>query len=277
VAGGFLTVRHFPFNGEDMRRAGSWLMFCVVLAGTAEGKLCGDDVDGRDVPCACGDVVVSDLRLGDDPVAAAPCPTDGLVVRARPGAARGLRIDLGGRTLRGSGRGRGLWIVAGGPGGAHVESTGQPAVVDGFGEGLVAVGEHTLAAARGLRVERPRRAGVRVHGRGWSLVDVAVTDAGGDGFSLGGSDFRVDGTRAVRSRGSGYAIAGRQGVLGDGGGLVAEESGADGLALSGRGHRLARCRVTASGRRDVRVSARDAVVTDCGEASPAPRGAGRRR
>jgi hypothetical protein len=261
-----------------MRRAACqvWIL-CAVLAGTASAKLCGDDVDGRDVPCACGDVVVSDLRLDDDPVASAACPGDGLVVRARPGATRGLHIDLRGRTLRGSGRGRGLWIVAGGPGGAHVESSTQPALVEGFGEGIVAVGQDALGSARGLHVDRPQRTGVRVHGRGWSLVDVSVTDAGGDGFSLGGSDFRVDGTRAVRSRASGYAIAGRKGVLGEVGGLVAEDSGADGLALLGTGHRLAKCNVTASRRRDVRISARDAVVTDCGGAPPARTRAGRRR
>jgi hypothetical protein len=250
-----------------MRRAAVWLMFGALLTARAEAKLCGDDVDGRDVPCACGDVVVSDLRLDDDPVTAVACPADGLIVRARPGAARALRIDLRGRTLRGSGRGRGLWIVGGGPGGALIESSGQPAVIDGFGEGIVAVGDTALASARGLRVERPRRVGVRVHGRGWSLADVAVTDAGGDGFALGGSGFQVDGTRAIRSRGRGYAVAGRRGVLG---GLIAEGSGGDGVTLSGSGHRVAKCTVTASGVRDVRVVARDSVVTECGDdATPA--------
>jgi len=261
-----------------MRRAACWIwVLCAVLSGTADAKLCGDDVNGRDVPCACGDVVVSDLRLGDDPVAAVPCPADGLVVRARPGTRQALHIDLRGRTLRGSGRGRGLWIVAGGPGGAHVESSGQPAVVEGFGEGLVAVGQDALASARALRVERPRRAGVRIHGRNWTLADVSVADAGGDGFVLGGTDFRVDGTRAVRSRASGYAIAGRTGVLGEAGGLVAEESGGDGITVSGSGHRLAKCTVTASGGRAVRVAARDVVVGDCGEPPPALRRGRRRR
>ena len=59
---------------------------CCWRAGSGQA-LCGDDVDGADVPCACGDVVVSSMVLGDDPVATgAACPHDGLLIRvARPG------------------------------------------------------------------------------------------------------------------------------------------------------------------------------------------------
>lgn len=250
-----------------MRRAARWLSIgCVVVAGAAYGKPCGDDVDGRDVPCACGDVVVSDVRLADDPVTTDVCPSDGLVVRARPGARGPLRVDLGGRTLRGSGRGHGLWVIAGGPGGAVIESTGGVAVLQDFGDGVVAIGGDALAAARDLRIERPRHAGVRVQGRGWSLAGVSVTDAGGDGFVLGGADFRLDGTRALRSRGRGYVVAGRHGVLGGAEGVVAEGSGGEGVAIAGHGHRLERCDVAQSGRRDVRVTGRDLTVGECAPA-----------
>ena len=40
----------------------------LLVAPKVGAKLCGDNVDGRDVPCACGDTVVSDLVLNDDPV-----------------------------------------------------------------------------------------------------------------------------------------------------------------------------------------------------------------
>jgi len=35
----------------------------LALPLTVNAKLCGDDVGGQDVPCACGDVVVSDLAM----------------------------------------------------------------------------------------------------------------------------------------------------------------------------------------------------------------------
>ena len=54
----------------------------LLVAPQAGAKLCGDNVGGRDVPCACGDTVVSDVTLGDDPVVDAVCPADGLIVRA---------------------------------------------------------------------------------------------------------------------------------------------------------------------------------------------------
>src|SRR5512143_1309477 len=86
------------------------LLAAVTTARGAAAKPCGDDVDGVDVPCACGDLVVSNLALGDDPVAGAPCAQDGLIVRA-PDERRSLLIDLRGRTLRGSGNGAGIRVV----------------------------------------------------------------------------------------------------------------------------------------------------------------------
>ena len=40
----------------------------LVGAGQVGAKNCGDDVAGQDVPCACGDTVVSDVALNGDPV-----------------------------------------------------------------------------------------------------------------------------------------------------------------------------------------------------------------
>jgi len=43
-----------------------WAWILVgASCGVSAAKPCGDDVAGRDVPCACGDLVVSDLRPGD--------------------------------------------------------------------------------------------------------------------------------------------------------------------------------------------------------------------
>ena len=55
---------------------------------------CGDDINGRRVACACGDVVVASVRLQpDDPILGAPCGGDGLVVR--PPASGGALVIEG--------------------------------------------------------------------------------------------------------------------------------------------------------------------------------------
>src|SRR5262245_16693351 len=96
------------------RTTGRWMAAVVLSAalwtGPALARLCGDDVDGQDIPCACGDVLVSSVVLRDDPIVSGdPCPQDGLVVRA-PDARRGLVVDLHGSVLRGVGGGVGIRI-----------------------------------------------------------------------------------------------------------------------------------------------------------------------
>ena len=43
----------------------SVLVLLSVLLVPAGAKNCGDDVDGVDVPCSCGDIVVSDLVMNE--------------------------------------------------------------------------------------------------------------------------------------------------------------------------------------------------------------------
>src|SRR5260221_9488664 len=108
-----------------------------LWAAPLAAKLCGDDVDGHDVPCACGDVVVSSVALASDPILGGRCPHDGLIVRA-PDAARTVVIDLQGHTLRGSGTGVGIRLVAGGQGGARGISSGGAAPAVGVPAALFA-------------------------------------------------------------------------------------------------------------------------------------------
>jgi hypothetical protein len=214
---------------------------------TVGAKLCGDDVGGADVPCACGDVVVSDLVLGDDPVTEAPCPDDGLVVRA-PGAGHAVTIDLHGKTLRGSARGVGVWVLAGGPGGARLVSTGGPATIQGFRDGVVANGRDSLAAVDGVVAAGSTRDGFRVDAPGYELRNAEARDSGRDGFGLMGKGFRVSATRAIRSARWGYYVMGDEGTLGAAGaGPVAEASGKGGFSVMGMGHQLVECAASGSG------------------------------
>ena len=81
-----------------MRRA-AWVVIAASLLGVAVAhgvERCGDDVDGHGtaVPCACGDLLVSSRTLSPaDPITAAPCPGNGLLVTTD----RAITLGLGGR------------------------------------------------------------------------------------------------------------------------------------------------------------------------------------
>jgi hypothetical protein len=240
------------------------LAIAVALCPPAAGaKLCGDDVGGRDVPCACGDVVVSDVALDGDPVLAAPCPGDGLVVRA-PRAAHGVTVDLRGGSLEGSGRGRGLWIIHGGPGGARVVSSAGPSTVLGFRDGIVGAGPASVALIEGVLAVDSGRDGVRVRATGYEIRNTEAWGSGRDGFRLGGRAFRVQAAQAVASGRRGYAVRGRDGRLGTvGDGVVAVGSGRDGLRLTGTGHRVRDCLAVGARRDGVRLSGTRLTLSGC--------------
>jgi hypothetical protein len=238
------------------------LVLGIVSPGAA--KLCGDDVAGQDVPCACGDTVASDVLLTDDPVLSVRCPSDGLIVRA-PGAASGLTVDLAGRTLRGSGHGVGVWLVHGGPGGARLVSSGGPATIEGFRDGVVADGSQAAALIEGVVLRANTRDGLR-------LFDVDATEvrgaqalaSGRDGFAVSGKRFRLTANRAVGSERHGYHIMGADGRLGTAGaGNVAESSGHRGFVIMGMGHHLVDCVAAGSGRDGVRLSGMHYRVNGC--------------
>jgi hypothetical protein len=218
------------------------LSLAVLLLPVGAGaKLCGDDVGGHDVPCACGDIVASDLVLNDDPVTQAPCAGDGLTVRAT-GAAAAVTIDLRGKTLRGNGHGTGIWLLYGGPGGARVISTGGPATVAGFQDGVVAHGDDSVALIDGVVANANRRDGMRLTAVGYEVRNAEARGSGRDGFSFLGKGYRARATRATDSHRYGYDVAGRDGVLGDpGAGLVAEGSGTAGFWVTATGLDILDC------------------------------------
>jgi hypothetical protein len=239
----------------------------IARPGVSAGKLCGDDVDGRDVPCACGDTVVSDLVLGADPVLDAPCEQDALIVRAGASATAGLRLDLRGRTLRGMGKGTGIWVVSGGSGGAQIVSSGGRANLEGFRDGIVAHGDDTVALVDGVTVSGSARDGVRVMGPGFEIRNAEVRGAGRDGFSLGGSAYRITSTRTVDSKRFGYFIMGKDGVIGEvGAGNSAQASGGEGFSIMGMGHRLVECSASGSGKDGVHLNTMHVELRGCSAA-----------
>lgn len=239
-----------------------WALAAAPPAGWA--ALCGDDVDGQDVPCACGDVLVSSVVLGDDPIVTGePCSADGLLVR-NPDSPRQLVIDLRGHRLRGTGAGAGLRVLAGGPGGALVISSGAPAVITGFTDGIVARGLDALALVEDVIIEGMGRDGIRVSGPEFRIRRVEVYRAARDGFALGGRGFEITETRAVGSGRFGYTVMGHAGRIGrPGGGNLAERSGAAGFNVMGAGHVIADCGARYGRRSGVHVQAAQLDIRGC--------------
>jgi len=256
---------------EVGRGAGAWARgVCAVLLASslwavpAVAKLCGDDVDGRDVPCACGDVVVSDVALGDDPVVAgATCPHDGLIVRA-PDAAHALVIDLHGHTLRGAGGGVGLRVVAGGPGGARVISSAGAATIAAFQDGVVARGSDTIGLVEDVVVTESGRDGMRISGPEFEIRRAEVRGAKRDGFALGGRGFQIAQTHASDCGRFGYFVMGSSGQIGrSGAGNTAERSGHAGFNVMGAGHALADCTAAFGGKAGMHLQAVQLDVRGC--------------
>jgi hypothetical protein len=238
---------------------------CALVLGTrhAGAKSCGDDVNGQDVPCACGDTVVSNLALAGDPVLDAPCPTDGLLVRVadtRPG----VTIDFRGEKLRGQGQGTGLWVLDGGQGGARVISSGAPGGIEGFNDGLFAKGNDSVALVENVAVADNHRDGVRIVADGYELRNSTARNSGRDGFATMGNDFRVTGTRAERSGRAGYWVMGMNAQLGaPDGPVVTADSGYHGFFLMGWGIVVSNCEASGAKEDGVHLSGMHIEVHDC--------------
>lgn len=255
-------------DGKRSRRLGALWVLALAMACTAwssplHALLCGDNVDGRDVPCNCGDIVVSNLALGDDPVATATCPSDGLLIDARS-SDKGLLIDLRGLTLRGSGRGVGVWVLDGGPGGAHVTSSGGKATVQGFQDGVIGRGSGAILLLENLRVDRVERDGVRLQGDGYTIRSLEVVGAGRDGFALSGRRYAIENTRASGSKRFGYMGMGVDGRFGaPNAGNEAIDSGKAGFNVMGNGHRFSACVARANGTDGFRLMGNRLELASC--------------
>jgi hypothetical protein len=239
------------------------LALVVLLPLGAQAKLCGDDVQGRDVPCDCGDTVVSDLILDNDPVTQTVCEHDGLIVRAVD-AGHGVTVDLRGHTLRGGMHGAGVRVLHGGPGGARIVSTGGHATIEGFDDGIFGRGDAAVALVEGILARNNHRDGIRVVGSDYEIRNSEAVGSGRHGFSLGGKGFRLSSTRAIGSKRSGYFVIGENGTLGrPGAGLVAEANGEFGFNLMGMGHHVVECVASGAGKDGIMVMGMQIEIRGC--------------
>ena len=243
---------------------GTFIVVALLsLHATAQAKLCGDDVAGADVPCACGDVVVSDVTITDDPVARGACAGDGLMVRALD-AQTGITVDLAGATLQGDGTGTGILAIYGGAGGVRIVSTGTAATIDNFRDGIAAHGSESLSLLEHVQVRRSARDGVRVHAENYQVRNVDVRTSGRDGFAIMGGRFRVADTLAATNARHGYFVMGRNGLLGLGGhGIAARGNGGAGIQVGGDTHQIVECIATSNNKQGLHVLGDSHEIIGC--------------
>jgi hypothetical protein len=235
----------------------------LVGAGQVGAKNCGDDVAGQDIPCACGDTVVSNLALDGDPILDAPCPADGLLVRVND-TRSGVTIDLRGATIRGQGRGMGIWVLNGGKGGASIVSTGAVGTVEGFNDGIFAKGPDSVTLVDNVTAARSGRDGIRVVADGYEIKNAGARDSGRDGITAMGNDFKVSGTRTENSGRAGYWIMGMQATIGTPeASVVSVGSGYHGFVLMGWGINVTNCESSGAREDGVHLSGMHIEVHDC--------------
>lgn len=243
---------------KRMRPAGSLLLgaLWMLAAVPAGAKVCGDDVRGRDIPCACGDTVVSNVVLTDDPVTTARCDRHGLIVGAGHRVEH-VEIDLNGRHLRGSGKGSGIWVMSGGKNGARIVSFSAPAVIEGFRDGIIGRTRGTVSVIDNIIVSDNVRDGIQVLSDDVQIRGSEARNSGRDGVSVRGRRWLLKDIRAVDSRRFGINVNGVAGTLGvRRAGVVAERSGRAGINVMGSAHRIIDC-VAVAGRGDGVMTAGD--------------------
>jgi hypothetical protein len=196
-----MTVYRRPSPGLNL-----WalMLFAIMLLpASVFAGLCGDDVGGVRVACACGDFLVSDaVIVSTDPIAIERCPTDGLILQARA-TAKSMTLDLGGLSITGSGVGTGLLVSHGGDDGATIiggPDTRRPGQVVGFGSGLRVRTQRALSALRNIDFRGNTTDGAVLRSHGTKLQSIGAYLNGRDGLRIGGRKLEVDGLHGDGNR-----------------------------------------------------------------------------
>ena len=207
------------------------LVVFALAAPASAIRPCGDDVDGhgKRVACACGDLLVSSHVLGPaDEVTAARCPNYGLLVAA----SSPVTLDLGGRTIAGSGQGIGIFVLRG-----SLLLVG-PGAVEHFEVGVLARGTQALRSAVNIRVADNRLDGLVAQGDGFTVLGSVAEGNGRNGFSLAGINYALDGNLASGNGRHGFKLTGMGTHVGGGFGNQAADNGGTGFWVVGGMHQI---------------------------------------
>jgi hypothetical protein len=217
----------------------SLLMFVGGSAVSAWSGVCGDSSGpgGTDAPCHCGDTVTTNTMLdASDPVTTIVCACTGLIVPS------GVVLDLGGRTITGSGDCVGVDIGGAFAGFDAVVRNGQ---VTRFGTGVLALGEARHNLVHDIRLIGNSNRGVFLLGPGTVVEDCVVSGTGGPGITLDvGNDPPGGGVvqrcRVEDSAGNGIEVGGRLAVAGSN---IARRNAGHGIVVGGNANTVTLNRV----------------------------------
>ncbi len=219
-----------------------WLVaaVCVLLPATVEraaAGACGDNVDGKRVACACGDVVVADTVLWPtDPVVTETCSDDGLTIVAASDAER-LTLNLGGQSIVGRGHGTGIRVSRGGHLGAVIiggDDGDTRAEIARFNTGIRATGRDVLSEVRSIDIHDNTADGLFIHASGVRIEDVRTESNGRDGVALAGHGNQVSDVTADDNLQDGLKVRGSAATLA----ADTRRNRRNGVDLGGRGHRV---------------------------------------
>ncbi|MFN2426226.1 MAG: right-handed parallel beta-helix repeat-containing protein [Candidatus Binatia bacterium] len=225
----------------------------VVTAHAAAAGACGDSVDGKRVPCACGDSVVTDTVLWPtDPIVTEPCSGDGLTLFASSGA-DSLTLHLGGQSIVGRGYGAGIRVARGGRLGAVIvggDKDDSRAEIARFGTGIRAFGRDALREVRAIDIHDNTADGLRIHASGVTLDDVRTERNGSNGLALSGHGNRVSDLTARNNARDGLQVHGSAATVS----AETTNNGRNGAVISGRGNRVKEIRTQGNRRAGVKAT-----------------------
>ena len=130
------------------------LFISVVFVLPASAQTCGGAAK-----CSCGDMLLGDRKLTDDPILTTVCPSDGLII-----AASGVTLDLKTKILNGSGKGAGVLVL---DGVVDVTITGEAhnvGRIQGFGTGIRIAGGASDITVIGVQAYYNTGDGILVEG-----------------------------------------------------------------------------------------------------------------
>jgi copper-binding protein NosD len=217
------------------------LAIFLALTGTAWAANCGDTAGpgGTNVPCSCGDTVITNTTLispAVDPVKGDPvvstndtdvCTGDGLIMNTAK-----VNLSLGGNAIRGSGVGVGVRIV-----GVNIKVTIRSGIIRGFDTGL--------ASDTGSSIKN-------------SLIsNVTATENLGSGIILEGSDNELNTNAALANGDTAIQVEGNDNDL-----LFnrVSHNANNGIQVSGDGNTLYANNLNKNAGTGIRVEGNDNIV-----------------
>ena len=179
-------VVHLPGKKPTARIWPSYSLFGIVaifiglvFALPALAQTCGGTVK-----CRCGDTLIADRTLANDPIVQTACPGDGLTI-----GASGITLDLKTKAIKGSGQGVGV-LVADGVKNASIIGR-PPARIQGFGTGIKISSGASHVTVSGVQAYYHRGDGILVEGDYNRVINSPGRHNGNNGHAVMNGDHNV--------------------------------------------------------------------------------------